>query len=50
MASGGVASPTDRLTNTQFSVEEIKAIVEEAEAAGKCSDLRYRHNVPAAIP
>ncbi|KAG2437254.1 hypothetical protein HXX76_005917 [Chlamydomonas incerta] len=34
MASGGVASPTDRLTNTQFSESELKAIVEEAEAAG----------------
>ncbi|KIZ07154.1 amidohydrolase [Monoraphidium neglectum] len=34
MASGGVASPTDRLTNTQFSLEELRAIVEEAEAAG----------------
>ena len=34
MASGGVASPTDRVTNKQFSVEEIKAIVEEATNAG----------------
>jgi imidazolonepropionase-like amidohydrolase len=34
MVSGGVASPTDRITNTQFSVEEIRAAVEEAEAAG----------------
>jgi imidazolonepropionase-like amidohydrolase len=33
MASGGVASPTDRITSTQFSVEEITAAVEEAEAA-----------------
>lgn len=33
MASGGVASPTDRIDSTQFSIEEIKAIVEEAEAA-----------------
>lgn len=31
MLSGGVASPTDRLTNDQFSIEEIKAAVEEAE-------------------
>jgi len=30
MASGGVASPTDRLTNLQFSEAELKAIVEEA--------------------
>lgn len=34
MVSGGVASPTDRITNTQFSVEELHAAVEEAEAAG----------------
>ncbi|MCX8031529.1 MAG: amidohydrolase family protein [Thermodesulfovibrionales bacterium] len=32
MASGGVASPTDPVEATQFSIEEIKAIVEEAEA------------------
>jgi imidazolonepropionase-like amidohydrolase len=34
MVSGGVASPTDRITNTQFSLDEIRAAVEEAEAAG----------------
>ncbi len=33
MASGGVASPTDHIANTQFSLEEIRAIVAEAEAA-----------------
>lgn len=33
MASGGVASPTDPVENNQFSLEEIRAIVEEAEAA-----------------
>ncbi len=33
MASGGVSSPTDRIDSTQFSGEEIDAIVEEAEAA-----------------
>jgi len=33
MASGGVASPTDRITSTQFSQEEICAIVGEADAA-----------------
>jgi len=33
MASGGVSSPTDRIDSTQFSIEEIEAIVEEAEAA-----------------
>lgn len=34
MLSGGVASPTDRISNTQFSLEEIRAAVEEAEMAG----------------
>jgi imidazolonepropionase-like amidohydrolase len=33
MLSGGVASPTDRVDSTQFSEEEIRAAVEEAEAA-----------------
>ncbi|TLP77670.1 amidohydrolase family protein [Pseudomonas nitroreducens] len=33
MASGGVASPTDPIANTQYSREEICAIVDEAEAA-----------------
>ena len=34
MASGGVASPTDRINNLQFSEEEIRAIVEEANNFG----------------
>lgn len=33
MAGGGVSSPTDRITSTQFSLMELKAIVEEATAA-----------------
>jgi imidazolonepropionase-like amidohydrolase len=33
MASGGVASPSDPVDFTQFSLEEITAAVEEAEAA-----------------
>ncbi len=33
MVSGGVASPTDRIDSTQFSVDELKAATEEAEAA-----------------
>lgn len=33
MVSGGIASPTDRIASTQFSAEEIRAAVEEAEAA-----------------
>ena len=34
MASGGVASLTDKITNLQYSREEIAAIVEEAQNAG----------------
>ena len=30
MASGGVASPSDPIWNLQYSVEEMRAIVEEA--------------------
>ncbi|CAM2171169.1 Amidohydrolase family protein [Paraburkholderia sacchari] len=33
MASGGVASPVDLISNTQYSEDEIRAIVAEAEAA-----------------
>ncbi len=33
MAGGGVASPSDPLDGTQYSVEEMTAIVEEARAA-----------------
>ncbi len=32
MASGGVASPTDPIGNLQYSAEEMRAIVEEAES------------------
>ncbi|WMS41397.1 amidohydrolase family protein [Acuticoccus sp. MNP-M23] len=35
MASGGVASPNDPLDSLQFTVEEIEAAVEEAEAFGR---------------
>ena len=35
MLSGGVSSPTDRVDSTQFAADEIAAIVEEAEAAGR---------------
>ncbi|WP_328743250.1 amidohydrolase family protein [Streptomyces caniferus] len=33
--SGGVTSPTDRIDSTQFSIEEITAVVEEATAANR---------------
>jgi imidazolonepropionase-like amidohydrolase len=32
MASGGVASPTDRIDSTQYSMDELRAAVQEAEA------------------
>lgn len=35
MAGGGVASPTDRIDSTQYSVAEIEAAVEEATAANR---------------
>ncbi|MER6529603.1 amidohydrolase family protein [Streptomyces sp. NPDC001508] len=35
MASGGVASPTDRIDSTQYSDEELRAVVEEARAANR---------------
>ena len=35
LLSGGVASPTDRVDSTQFSLAEIRAAVEEAEAANR---------------
>ena len=34
MASGGAASPTDKLDRPQYSMEELRAIAEEAEIAG----------------
>jgi imidazolonepropionase-like amidohydrolase len=35
MLSGGVASPTDRVDSTQFSDDEVRAVVEEADAANR---------------
>jgi imidazolonepropionase-like amidohydrolase len=35
MASGGVASPTDRIDSTQYSADELRAVVEETEAANR---------------
>jgi imidazolonepropionase-like amidohydrolase len=35
MLSGGVASPTDRIDSTQYSMEELRAIVDEAGAANR---------------
>lgn len=35
MAGGGVASPTDRIDSTQYSMDELRAVVQEAEAANR---------------
>jgi imidazolonepropionase-like amidohydrolase len=35
MLSGGVASPTDRIDSTQYSMEELRAVVEEARAVNR---------------
>ena len=35
MASGGVASPTYRIDSAQYSIAELRAVVEEAEAANR---------------
>jgi len=35
MASGGAMSPSDELDTTQYTLEEMRAAVEEARAAGK---------------
>jgi imidazolonepropionase-like amidohydrolase len=35
MLSGGIASPTDRIDSVQYSMEELRAVVEEAAAANR---------------
>ena len=35
MLSGGVASPTDRVDSVQYSMEELRAIVDEARSANR---------------
>jgi imidazolonepropionase-like amidohydrolase len=35
MLSGGIASPTDRIDSAQYSMEELRAVVEEARAANR---------------
>lgn len=47
MASGGVASPTDNVNNVQFSEDEIRAIVDEANHAN--SYVMAHAYAPAAI-
>ena len=45
-ASGGVVSLTDSLTDTQFTVDELRAAVEEAEARGTYVTA-HAHNAQA---
>ena len=35
MASGGIASPTDRVDSVQYSMDELRAVVDEAAAANR---------------
>jgi imidazolonepropionase-like amidohydrolase len=35
MLSGGIASPADRIDSVQYSMEELRAVVEEARAANR---------------
>jgi imidazolonepropionase-like amidohydrolase len=35
MASGGVASPADRVDSVQYSLDELRAVVEEADAVNR---------------
>ncbi|MDI9948661.1 amidohydrolase family protein [Rhodococcus sp. IEGM 1305] len=47
MASGGVASPTDHINSTQYSIPELEAAVAEATAVG--SYVTVHAYAPAAI-
>ena len=55
MAGGGVSSPGDKLVHPQYSLEEITAIVEEAERAGRYvmahvySDIGMRRAVECGV-
>lgn len=55
MASGGAMSPSDELDTTQFTVGEMRAAVEEAQAAGKYvlahaySDAAVRKAIEAGV-
>ena len=55
MASGGAMSPSDELDTTQFTVAEMRAAVEEAQAVGKYvlshaySDSAVRRAIEAGV-
>jgi imidazolonepropionase-like amidohydrolase len=46
MASGGAMSPSDELDTTQYTVDEMRAAVEEAQAVGKYV-LAHAYSAPA---
>jgi imidazolonepropionase-like amidohydrolase len=55
MASGGAMSPADELDTTQYTVDEMRAAVEEAQAVGKYvlshaySDTAVRRAIEAGV-
>ena len=55
MASGGAMSPADELDTTQYTVDEMRAAVEEARAVGKYvlahaySDSAVRNAIEAGV-
>ncbi len=55
MASGGAMSPSDELDTTQYTIGEIRAAVEEAQAVGKYvlshaySDTAVRNAITAGV-
>src|SRR5256885_14838541 len=55
MASGGAMSPSDELDTTQYTVAEMRAAVEEAQAVGKYvlshaySDTAVRRAIEAGV-
>ncbi len=44
MAGGGVASPTDPIDGTQFSIDELRAICEEARAAANTYAMAHAYS------
>jgi len=46
MLSGGVASPTDRIDSTQYSMEELRAVVEVLDAGLGALELAHRAGLP----
>jgi imidazolonepropionase-like amidohydrolase len=49
MASGGAMSPADELSATQYALEELRAAVEEAEAAHAYNDESVRNCLQSGV-